>query len=412
MVEITIEVSKEEFDKYYQESLLLLSKNLEIKGFRKGNVPLEIAKKNINPTDVLNEATQNAVKESYLKVVKEEELNVIDKAEIEILKIALDDSFSFKAKVSVLPEIELSDYKKISSSLKKKEVSVEEKEIEDALNWLSKYRSKFTALNREARKGDFVEIEYSSPSIEGGAKKEDSFVLDKGNFVPGFEDKIKGMKGGEEKEFSLLIPKDYFIKELAGKDVNFKAKLKSVLKMEKPEINDEFAKSLGKFDNLDSLRKNIREGLIIEKESKEKQRHRGEILEKIQEKIEWDLPKGLVEAEKQRIFESFKNSFSGQMSFQDYLKKVKKTEQEIKESFDKNAQNNIKSFIILREIAKKENLKVEEKEIEEEVNKIIGQYPDKDSVEKNLDLDKIKQYTKERIISEKAFNLLEDCSKK
>ena len=360
------------------------------------------------------ERLQLAIEKSYAQVVRENNLEIIESPKIEILKLALKNPFAFKAKTSVLPEIELSDYQKIASSIKKRKISVKEEETEKTLEWVQRSRAKFTALNREARKEDFVEIEFQSSQIEKGEKKKDAFILGKGHFIPGFEEKLEGMKAGEEKEFSLVIPRDHFMKELAGKEIKFQVKMTSVLKMELPELNDQFVKSLGTFKDLTSLKQSIEEGIKTEKEVKERQRFREEILEKLSNSITWDLPEILIETEKDRLFTDFKESFSKnpKTSFKDYLAKINKSEEEVKDSFLEPAQKNVKTFLILREIAKKEEIEVSDKEVKEEVNKILKRYPDLKTVEKDLDLEKLRQYTKERITNEKVFQLLEELSEK
>jgi len=412
-IEIQIELSSSEFGDYYKKAVLNFREKIEMKGFRKGKVPLEIIEKEISQTEILNQAAELAIRESYFKIVEKEKLEIIEKAEIEILKISKSNPFVFKVKVSVLSEIDLPDYKKIAAVCKEKEISIEEKEIKNTMDWLLKSRAKLTVIDREARKGDFIEIEYSYLEIEGGNKKQDSFLLGQGHFVKGFEEKLEGMKAGEEKEFSLVLPKDNIKKELAGKEISFKVKMKSVLKMELPELNDEFAKTLGKFENLAFLKENIKEGIKTEKTIKEKERHRTEILEKIADLIKWDLSEKLIEEEKERLSQDFKLSFSQNsgISFEDYLKNNQKSEQEIKDSFLELAKKNIKNFLILREISKKENIKVSEDEINQEVNENLKQYPNLKFAEKNLDLEKIKHYTEDRIKNEKVFQFLENISK-
>jgi len=410
-VEVTIEIPTSDFEQYSKKALAEIAKDLEIKGFRKGHVPLDVVKKEVGEAEILAKAADFAIQESYSKAVRDNNLEVINKAEVEILKLAPNNPFSFKAKCTILPEIKLPNYRKIVSSVKEEKVSIEEKEISEALKWLQQSKAKFTALEREAKEGDFIEIEYSSPEIDGGQKKHDAFILKKGHLMPGFEENLGGMKANQEKEFFIEVPKDYFAKELAGKKIKFQAKMKSVLKMELPDLNDDFAKGLGKFDNIESLKKNIKEGIEKEKQMKEGQRRRGEMIEKVSKEIEWELPQGLLNAEKERLLEQFKASFvQNQLSFKDYLSKTKKTEEEIKDSFKEHAENNIKTFLILREIAKGEEIKVTDQEIEDEINKSLSMHTEESK--KNLDLERMKQYTKEKLTNEKVFELLEGLVKK
>ncbi len=412
-IEILIEIPAEDFNHYYQRAILDLGRNAEIKGFRPGHIPPDILEKEIGQEKILNQAAQEAIKEKYSRAVIDNNLEVIGRPEVEILKLAFKNPLVFKAKTAVLPEIELADYKKIAVSVKKKKNPVEEKEIEEAIKWLQKSRAKLTALDREARKEDFIEIEHQSSQVEKGEKKKDAFILGQGHLIPGFEEKLEGMKAGEEKEFSLTIPENYFIKDLAGKEVKFKVKMTSVFKMELPEVNDYFAKSLGNFQDLNSLKQNVREGLEAEKEREAREKLRGKTLEKIINSMEWNIPEVLIEAERDRLFANFKQSFSrnSQISFNDYLTKAKKSEAEIKKSFLEPAQKNIKTFLVLREITKREKIKVSDEEISQEINKFLKNRPDFKKAEKDLDLEKLKEYTKERITNEKTFQLLEQFSR-
>ena len=213
----------------------------------------------------------------------------------------------FKIKVSVLPEIKLPDYKEIVSKVDGKEITVEPNEIEEALNYLQKSRAKFSQVNRPAEAKDFIEIEYQNKDINDGKEVKDRFILGEGGFLKDFEDNVIGMKAGEEKEFIAKFPpasnaerssagwENTPRKDLGGKDGSFKVKMILVQKMELPEINDDFAKSLGAFDTLVALKENLKGGITLEKQESERQRKRGEILNKISGKIAFDLPEKMVE---------------------------------------------------------------------------------------------------------------------
>ena len=336
---------------------------------------------------------------------------------MQIVKIAKGNPLLFKVKVSVLPDIELPNYKKIASQVKSSNILVDQKEIEEALRYLQKSRAKFSQEDRPAEAKDFVEIEYQNKDINGGKEIKDKFILGEGGFLKDFEDNIIGMKAGQEKEFISKFPENTPNKTLAGKDSNFKVKMISVQKMELPEINDEFAKALGVFDNVGSLKENLKEGITMEKNEEERQRKRGEIVSEIAKKITFDLPEKMVEYEQARLFEDLKNQIAKnfKMPFEDYLSSIKKTEEEIKASFTLEAEKRIKNFLVLRQIGKVENIEVSEKELEEEMNKVLKKYSmptgrqAKDQLEK-IDINELKDYNKGAIFNEKVFQFLENAS--
>jgi len=188
--------------------------------------------------------------------------------------------------------------------------------------------------------------------------------------------------------------------------------MKSVQKMELPEINDEFAHTLGKFENLNSLKESLSQGIKKEKELEESQRTRNEILEQIAQNSECELPESLVELEKNHLLDDLKQRVSQglQISFEEYLIQIKKSEEEIKNSFLESAQRRVKNFLVLREVGKAENIVVSEEEIKEETNKILKKYSDLEDTEKKIDLDRLKDYTESVIYNEKVFEKLENFS--
>ncbi len=305
--------------------------------------------------------------------------------------------------------IKLPDYKKIASEVKRQKIEVLEEEVKETLDWVRKSRAKFSQKLGPCQKGDWVEIEYSSPQLENGLKRKDAFFLGKGQLIPGFEDNIEGMEIGEERRLVLTIPQNHYRKDLAGKKVEFSVKMCSVQRAEFPELTDEFARSLGKFENLEALKKSVREGIYLEKEEIESKRVRAEILSKIVQAAEIKPPKELVEKEKNLMLENLKKDIANNLKipFEKYLQRLNKTQKEIEEYYYQQAENLVKGFLVIKEISKRENIEVKEEEIEEEINKILKHYPSIETAQKELDLEKLKLYIKDRIEAEKTLEFLE-----
>jgi trigger factor len=413
-IEMQFSVEAEELGKFYKEAILELGKEIKIEGFRPGHVPENVIEQKMGKMVILEEAAEHAIGENYRKAVVESKITPISQPQVEILKLAPENPLEFKVLVSVLPEIKLPDYQKITRNIERKKIVVGEKEVEDSLNWLQKSRAKFSLKNGPAAKGDFVEIEYSSPLLENGKTYNDAFVLGGGKFLPGFEENLENLKDGEQKEFSVNFPGDYPHKPLAGKEVNFKAKVKAVQKAELPEMTDEFAKTLGGFENLEVLKKNIREGLISEKEREESGRLRSEILDKISDETACEIPETLIESEKNRMLEDLKHNVSHnfQTTFEDYLEKAGKTEKELLDSFFAPAKKHVLGSLVLKEISGKESIKAEESELNEEMARFLKQYPDIKVAQKEFDEERLKEYIEDAIINEKTFKLLENLTKK
>lgn len=427
-VELSFKLSPEELEVFWQKAVKKLGKDLEIQGFRKGKLPEDIAQKYLPQDEIYKAMLEEAVRNSYLKALREKKLEPLSLPEAEVLqepvlkeraetkekeKASFTSPLIFKIRVEVLPKFSLPDYKKIASQTERRKVEVEEKEVSDSLKWLQKSRAKTSQVLRPCQEGDFVEIEFSSPQATKGQTQKDSFILGQGRLLPGFEDNLRGMEAGQEKEFSLRFPQEHFQKELAGKEANFKVKLKGVYKIELPELNDEFAKSLGQFENLSALKESLRKGLLEEKEIAESQRLREEILEKIGEVTDIPLPESLVEREKERMLQELKESIERQFqfSFEKYLKQTGKTEKELKQSFEEGAKRRIRNFLLLDRIAEKEGIEVSSQEVEERTQEILKNYPSPEEAKnRGLDPERLKAYNREVIRNEKTLALLESFS--
>lgn len=409
-VELEFELTSEEFLEHYKHAIEHLKGHIKVDGFREGKAPASMVEEKLKPEALLMEAGDHAVRHVYSDYVKGGKIEPVGHPEVSIVKIAKGSPFVFKATVTMLPKVELPDYKEIAKTVKGKEVSVTEEEVQDSLNYLQKSRAKLSQKEGSAENKDYVEIEYSCKEVNGGQLVKDQFVLGEGGFLKGFEEAITGMKAGEEKEFKATFPENSPQKNLAGKEADFKVKVISVQKMELPEINDEFAKQLGAFDTLVALKASMKEGITAEKQEAEKQRKRGEILEKIAEKAKFEMPEAMVEYEKQRLFDDLKNKINSQLKigFEQYLASIKKTEQEIKETFQKEAEKRLRGFLVLRELGRQESVQVADEEVEEEVTKSIKNYS-KEQLDK-IDISELKEYTKGVLQNEKVFQKLESFS--
>ncbi|MBL7156498.1 MAG: trigger factor [Candidatus Pacebacteria bacterium] len=408
-IEMEVEVPTQEFNEFFDKATIGLGKNIQVPGFRSGNVPKQMLLEKIGQGNILNEAAHLCIQDVYVKALLNENLEPISQPSVEILKLAYQNPFCFKAIFFVIPEIKLCDYKKIAMKIKRREVVVSLKDIDEALSFIQKSRPNFKQVSRPAEKGDFIEIEFSSPQIDNAKIQKDAFILGKGHLVKDFGEKLEKMEIGQKKSFFVKFPEKHFQQNLAGKNIYFEVEMKAIKELEQAEINDEFAKQLGNFENLKALKKSVEQGIKLEKQNAETQRTRSEILEQIEKKCGFETPEILIESEKQRMLETVKQMAlkNFNLEFKDYLEKIKKTEKEFLDSLEKESIKRTRNFLILREISKKENIKVGEQEINQEIENILKQYPDVEKTKKTIDPKKLRDYTKERIINEKTLAKLE-----
>lgn len=416
-MEITVTVFCDEMNGCFEQAAANLSQNIKISGFRSGKAPIETVEKKVGSQELFNEAAGIAVRRTLPKILMENKIDSLGVPDIKILKIAKGNDFEYKAEIAVLPKVSLPDYKKIVSGIKKQKAEVSDKEISDAMMFLRKSRASFIQVDRGAAKGDRVNIDFSAIDANGvkmknGEQKNQLLVIGDNLFIGDFEDNLIGLKPGDSKEFKIKFPENYYDKEISGKIVNFNVKVNSVEEIILPEEKDDFAKSLGKFDDLESLRKNIREGLASEKESRELDRWVGEALQKIAEKSEVDIPEILIDSEIERIIGDLKASVAQTgLKFDDYLGHIKKSADDLKKDNRKTAENSAKINLVLKNIGDKEGIEVSGKEIEERLNKeLLRHYKSVDEASKKIDLPRLKDYYYGIIRNEKIIRLLKNYS--
>ncbi len=416
-VEFEFIISPEEVEKYFDKAAKHLSKHVEIKGFRKGAlVPKDILEKYVGKQAIFQEASEMAIDEKYREFIKKENIFPVERPDLKVKKMAEGNPVEVAVTVAVFPEIKLPDYKKISEEAgkkRKKYVKVEEKDVKDALEHLRASRKKEIVAAREAKKGDVAEVDFElrvdGVKIEGGDSKNHPVTLGEGKFIPGFEDNIEGMKAGEVKEFSVNAPKDYFKKDLAGKKMDFKVTLKSVLEVQLPNLDDEFAKSLGGFKTLTELEENLKKSIKMDKEQKEKEVFLDSLIGEIVKNSKIDLPEVMIKNEQEKIINEMKSNIEQHgLSFDMYLANLKKTIDEIKEGVKEQAEKRVKSVLVLEEIAKQEDIKPTDEEVTEKTNQIILQYKSQGAETENINLEQLKAYSKMVLTNEKTLDFLEN----
>lgn len=326
-IEIAGEISAGDFESCKDKALKELSENVKIDGFRPGKVPEKILIEKIGEQPLLERMAEIALQKEYFKIIEEKNIHAVGRPEIIITKMAKGNPLGFKIKTAVLPEIELPDYKKIAGEITKtkEKVSVEEKEIDQTLEYLRKSKA------------------------------------------------VKNEKGEE-----IL-----------------------------PELNDDFAKRLGQFENLESLRKILRQNIEEEKKIKAKEKKRMEILEKIIEASKMEVPRIVIEAEKNKMTEEIKTNVAQMgLKWEDYLGHLKKQEEELKNDYEKDAVKRSKLGLVLNKIAEEEKIEVSEDELNLEAAKIMEYYK---NLNQKVDETRVRDYTYGIIRNEKVFQFLELC---
>ena len=409
-------VPAKEFDKFLGKAVEDVSKDARIDGFRPGKAPKDMVEKAVGSEKILYEGAERAIKKIYVDAILDEKIEAIGEPKIDIKKIAKGDDFEFVATVGVMPEIKIKDWEKAAKKVNKefadKKNEVEEKEVDREINFLANQRAKIVTVNREAKDKDQIELDFEvfqdNVAIENGSAKKQQIIIGEGRFIPGFEGNLLGMKAGNEKEFKLEFPKKYHAEYLAGKEATFKVKVSLVQERQVPEINDEFAKEIGKFKTLEELRNNIKEGLEHEQKHKNEEQQKNKLIEDILKGVEIEVPDVLIGREIEAMLSELQQDLGRMgMTMEQYFAQIKKTPEELKKQWkSKEAVNRVKAALTLRQLAKENKIEAESKEIEERVNQILQYYGTVQNVKEKIDMQRLYESVKGSITNEKVFDHL------
>jgi len=368
-IEVPEEKVQEEFERYYNE----IKKTAEIPGFRKGKAPKELIEKHF--AEKANDRVLHIlVNDAYHQIIEKEKIEPVTMPDISNITFKKGEKLTFQAKVDIRPSFTLKEYKNIK--IKKEKLEIKEEEVTKVLEYLRERYAKFeNAENRAVKINDYLICDYNY-TVEGKQieKKENSWLwVDKEMFMPGLSTKLEGIKTGENKKFSITLPKKFQPTELAGKNAEFEIQVREIKEKKLPELNDEFAKILGK-DSLSELKIQINADLSKEKELQIKREMKMQLIDSLVKSMPIDVPHALVERRKKFLIESTRQRLK-QQGLNDA--QIGEEEKKMSDLFDKEALKQVRTFFILEDIARKENIKVEAKEIDERIGTIARSYNQK-----------------------------------
>jgi len=369
---LEIKVEPERIKEKKDEIVKEIRKTAKIRGFRKGKVPKELILRTYR-NEIENDLKRELMAEAFEFAVQDKKIETVSDPVFTNVKFDENEGLSFTATVDVKPEFELKEYKGIE--VKAKPIEVKEEDIENVLNQL---KDAFATLeekeNGVLEEGDIAVLDIKTFTKDTNYPINDfggenlNVEIGKKQLIEEIEKEIIGMKAGETKRIEASFGDDYPLRALKGKSVVFEVKLKSIKRKKLPELNDEFAQKINKeFKTYEDLLNDIKERLKKNKEIEEKERQKDEILEKLLEQHDFELPESLVNQEtNQMIMEYVKNMYyMGVDVSADQFKP-----QTLREKFEPEAKRRVKATFILLEIAKKEGLDVSS----EEINQVISQH--------------------------------------
>lgn len=368
-------------------------------------VPADELDKHIKATQTLAEASESLIKECWQRAVQEEGLEPIGPAQTAIQQMVPGQAAKFQITVPVMPPVKLPDHRALVEEVKKEDPQIGEGAVDEALKSWQLSQASFQTLDRPAEKGDFVHIEFSSSLFPGNQPQEDRFILGEGRLIPGFEDQLIGLAAGQDKEFELTYPDPYFVAHLAGKKGHFRVKLKKVEKVELTDL-EQLMKKEKAAETLDELKQKVRLDLERQAEAAAERRWRQEVLSGVASQAETELPELMIGYEQMRLIEALKRQVADQLqiSFEDYLKRINQTEEDLKKTYRREAEKNVREFLVLRALIKTENIEVAEEEVLAESERIKAGLDEKQRAE--VDQNQIRSYTRDALTRDKLFRKL------
>ncbi|MBI5913602.1 trigger factor [Candidatus Azambacteria bacterium] len=412
-VSFEVTVSAEELKLAERKELGRLAANLAVKGFRKGKAPEDIVRQHVGDAGILEEASRDVIEKKYIEALTAHEVKPLGHPQINVTKIASGNPLVFSITVATHPSFTLADHHAIAQKLAKemmKPVAVEEQEIQDALAWLQRSRKKEALVARPAQRGDKVEVNFETRQagvkIEGGESRNHPVVIGDNKFILGFEDQLIGMQAHEEKQFSVKAAEDYAKENLRGRVLDFTVTMNAVYAVELPTLDDAFAQSLGKFENLEAIKTNITEGLQKEKEEAQREEYHRKLAEEIATRSGIEIGDLAVAQEADSMIREFQHNVEAHgFDFDTYCANIKRTRDDLKKDFTKQAEMRLKVMFALAAIAEKENIVPTEEEVEERFQRVARQRAMEGHAAENNEL--LRRNVFGIIQNEKVFALLE-----
>ena len=413
--ELEAVVDGDVWQKAQKKAYSYYKKNMSIKGFRQGQIPDALLKKQVSKEAIYDRAVNEVANVALFEGIGEHKLELVAQPTLDY-KDASDDSITLVFYCTVAPEVKLGQYKELPIKKKagrvlKADIEQEVERVQDRFaDWIVREEKE------EAQNGDRVNIDFvgkkDGVAFEGGSGENYPLELGSNTFIPGFEDQLVGVKVGEEKDVNVTFPEDYQAKDLAGQDAVFSVKVNEISYKERPEANDELIKKLKRegVETLEQFKEATKEDLKKQKANQAEEEFNNETLDSITSSSEVDIPQVMIDNEVNRMYNDFARRMEGSgFTIQQYFEAVGQSEADLKATFVEEATNKVKASLVLDAIVKEENIEVTDEDINKEYEEMSGLY--------NMEVDQIKRLLpaenlKYDIAQQKALQLIKDSVKK
>ena len=404
---VVVEIDKPEFEQALNKAYAKCRKDIMLPGFRKGKAPRKMVESMYGATVFYEDAVNEIFPEIYTTAIVDQQLKAVGSPSVSNMDTPDEGGVVLTIETELYPEVTLGQYKGIE--VPKREVKVEESEVDAELSRMAERNARIETVDRAAQMGDTVVIDFEGfeggKPFQGGKAEDYSLTLGSGSFIPGFEEALVGAVAGEERDVNVTFPENY-AKELAGKPAVFKCKVHEVKESIKPELDDEFAKDVSEFDTLDALKNDIRERFTKSREEQNERAFESSAVQLAAANMTCNVPACMIDEQVDHQIEQFAYQLQSQgMKMEDYTKMIGGDLNSLRQSMRPMAEQTVRSDILLSEIARAENLEVTDEEVEEELKKLAEQY--------QMELDKVKAAVdtaavKSDLMGKKAAKIITD----
>lgn len=378
-VVLTIEVPAEELDKGIKAACKSLANRVNIPGFRKGKAPRRILEMNIGKEAILDEAFDRVAQKAFDEALKQENLDPVDRPQVDIVTLEEGKNVVFKATITPVPEVTLGEYKGLKVA--KDAVEVKDEQVEEQVKNILNHHAKMVDAEEGATvaNDDFITLDFKGEvdgvAFAGGEGKDYPLQIGSHSFIDTFEDQLVGLKVGEEKDVNVTFPEEYHAKDLAGKAAVFHCKINSIKHKEMPELTDEFVKASTSYESIEDMKAKLRENIEKNAQREADTKRRNEILKQATDNITVDIPEVMVENRVSNMIQELSVNLENQgMNLDAYLKYANMDMAKLREQYKESAAIAVKTDLMLDAVAKSEDIKVENADINAEIALLAATY--------------------------------------
>lgn len=378
-VVLTIEVPAEELDKGIKAACKSLANRVNIPGFRKGKAPRRILEMNIGKEAILDEAFDRVAQKAFDEALKQENLDPVDRPQVDIVTLEEGKDVVFKATITPVPEVTLGEYKGLKVA--KDAVEVKDEQVEEQVKNILNHHAKMVDAEEGATvaNDDFITLDFKGEvdgvAFAGGEGKDYPLQIGSHSFIDTFEDQLVGLKVGEEKDINVTFPEEYHAKDLAGKAAVFHCKINSIKHKEMPELTDEFVKASTSYESIEDMKAKLRENIEKNAQREADTKRRNEILKQATDNITVDIPEVMVENRVSNMIQELSVNLENQgMNLDAYLKYANMDMAKLREQYKESAAIAVKTDLMLDAVAKAEDIKVENADINAEIALLAATY--------------------------------------